>query len=186
MIPGLAIRTATLADAGMLAVLAAETFYETYGSATASVHMDAYVQKHFTAESFEAELRNPDAEVFVACGEGEALGYLSMHFQNPLNYSGHGKWMEVARLYVRRAYHGKKLGAALLSRCIETARENKFDHLWLAVWEKNEAAISFYRKFGFTILGTTTFDLGGEIQQDYLMQKSLMVHATEKRIKKLQ
>ncbi len=47
------------------------------------------------------------------------------------------------------------------------------DVLWLGVWEHNQRAIAFYHRWGFAIVGTHTFQLGADLQTDFLMQRSL-------------
>ncbi|NUO82171.1 hypothetical protein HUU05_19035 [candidate division KSB1 bacterium] len=43
--------------------------------------------------------------------------------------------------------------------------------MWLGVWERNAAAIAFYRKAGFVEVGTQTFQLGEDRQRDFLMAR---------------
>ena len=45
------------------------------------------------------------------------------------------------------------------------------DVLWLAVWERNERAIGFYRRFGFETCGALEFRLGHDVQSDLLMAR---------------
>jgi diamine N-acetyltransferase len=41
--------------------------------------------------------------------------------------------------------------------------------LWLGVWEQNSRGIAFYRKCGFADVGTQTFVLGSDPQDDRVM-----------------
>jgi ribosomal protein S18 acetylase RimI-like enzyme len=43
--------------------------------------------------------------------------------------------------------------------------------VWLGVWEKNEAAIAFYKKMGFEEAGRHSFRMGDELQTDLVMKK---------------
>jgi ribosomal protein S18 acetylase RimI-like enzyme len=45
--------------------------------------------------------------------------------------------------------------------------------LWLGVWEHNEAALAFYSAQGFYKIGEHPFDMAGDIQTDWLLQKEL-------------
>jgi len=49
----------------------------------------------------------------------------------------------------------------------------KKEIVWLGVWEKNNRAISFYKKWGFEKFGEHSFTLGDDIQNDWLMKKEL-------------
>lgn len=58
-------------------------------------------------------------------------------------------------------------------KCLEFAEENQHDTLWLGVWESNDLAISFYRKFGFEKCGEHVFMFGNDPQTDWLMQRNV-------------
>jgi ribosomal protein S18 acetylase RimI-like enzyme len=45
--------------------------------------------------------------------------------------------------------------------------------LWLGVWERNPRAIAFYRKCGFTEVGTQTFVLGTDHQRDLVLERPI-------------
>jgi hypothetical protein len=47
------------------------------------------------------------------------------------------------------------------------------DSLWLGVWEKNEGAIRFYERNGFSVTGSHPFRMGDEIQTDLIMKLPL-------------
>jgi len=65
---------------------------------------------------------------------------------------------------------GKTLMDFALARAVELGRS----WAWLGVWEKNTAAIGFYRRMGFREAGTHTFHMGGEIQTDYIMRRDII------------
>jgi ribosomal protein S18 acetylase RimI-like enzyme len=68
---------------------------------------------------------------------------------------------------------GKGVGAPLMRACLEEAARRGYDAIWLGVWERNERAQEFYRKWGFEEAGTQAFQLGAEMQTDLLMQKTV-------------
>jgi len=47
------------------------------------------------------------------------------------------------------------------------------DVMWLGVWEQNERAIAFYRRWGFLEFGHHAFMLGNDLQNDLLMARSV-------------
>ncbi len=53
------------------------------------------------------------------------------------------------------------------------ARGRKMDYIWLGVWEKNTSAIRFYERKGFVKFGEHPFNMGDELQIDYLMKLTL-------------
>ncbi|MGZ3867413.1 MAG: GNAT family N-acetyltransferase, partial [Bacteroidia bacterium] len=81
--------------------------------------------------------------------------------------------IEIERIYVQKKHHDKKAGYAIMQKCIEFAKEKKFEVIWLGVWEKNERALKFYEKVGFEKFGTHNFQLGDDAQNDYLVKMDL-------------
>lgn len=79
----------------------------------------------------------------------------------------------MARLYADKKYHGHGIGRELMKKCIELAREQNMESVWLDVWQKNIKAIEFYKKAGFLITDTWVFILGKDRQNDYIMEMSL-------------
>jgi ribosomal protein S18 acetylase RimI-like enzyme len=65
------------------------------------------------------------------------------------------------------------VGSELVKLAKDIAQKEHFQVLWLQVWQKNERAIRFYHKSGFVIYETTTFQLGKEMQADYLLRFDL-------------
>jgi ribosomal protein S18 acetylase RimI-like enzyme len=68
---------------------------------------------------------------------------------------------------------GKGIGAALMTECLMRARSSGCDAIWLGVWEKNQRAIHFYERWGFSIVGERGFKLGSDMQNDLIMSKRL-------------
>ena len=81
--------------------------------------------------------------------------------------------MEIVRLYARKAWIGKGVGARLMTTCINAAVQAGCDVIWLGVWERNLQAIAFYRRWGFGQVARQVFQLGDEAQQDWVMTKPL-------------
>jgi ribosomal protein S18 acetylase RimI-like enzyme len=81
--------------------------------------------------------------------------------------------MEIERIYVLKEYHGHKIGQLLFEKAISIAKSMEKKYVWLGVWEKNERAIAFYTKNGFTVVDHHLFKLGDDVQTDYLMKRML-------------
>ena len=62
-----------------------------------------------------------------------------------------------------------------MQRSIDICREKNKEVLWLGVWEKNQRAIDFYTRWGFEKFDETTFLLGDDLQNDWLMRKTIEV-----------
>jgi ribosomal protein S18 acetylase RimI-like enzyme len=57
--------------------------------------------------------------------------------------------------------------------CVDEARKAGHETIWLGVWERNERAQAFYRKWDFRPVGEHTFPLGADLQRDVLMERTL-------------
>jgi diamine N-acetyltransferase len=77
----------------------------------------------------------------------------------------------LVRIYLLHAWTGHRLGDVLMKACIEQAQTRGVDVLWLGVWERNERAIAFYKRWGFEPVGTHIFLLGQDRQTDTIMAR---------------
>jgi len=170
------IRPANVSDAGALSQLAASTFVETFGRENTVEDMARYVAEAFTTEQQAAEIADPGGVVLVAehfsdSGDAELLGYAHLVSGDvPASVRGTAP-IELKRLYVARAWHGRGVAQLLMHAAIEAARARGAQTLWLGVWERNPRAVAFYAKHGFVRVGEHTFVLGGDAQTDWLFAR---------------
>jgi ribosomal protein S18 acetylase RimI-like enzyme len=103
----------------------------------------------------------------------QVIGYLKLntgHSQTELKDS---RAVEIERIYVSKAFHGKNIGQLLYEKAIRSAREKKAEYVWLGVWEENTKAIGFYKKNGFVEFDKHIFRLGDDEQTDIMMRKKV-------------
>lgn len=81
--------------------------------------------------------------------------------------------LELERIYVRKQFKGRGLGRQLIEKTLILAEEKDCRFVWLGVWERNEAALEFYKKMGFAIFGNHSFRMGEELQNDFVLKKDL-------------
>jgi ribosomal protein S18 acetylase RimI-like enzyme len=84
---------------------------------------------------------------------------------------GEAPAIEIARLYASRRWIGAGVGAALMQRCLDDAAARGCGTVWLGVWERNARAIAFYERWGFTRVGSQSFQLGSDLQTDHVMAR---------------
>lgn len=168
------LRRATAADAKLLAELAARLFEDTFGPDNDPEDMRDYLAGAFSEERQRAELADDSRVIWIALDAlGRAIGYVAMRRDTRTNGVVAEQPAEVQRIYADRTWHGRGLGRALMTACVEQARAWGCDVLWLAVWERNPRAIAFYEKTGFRKVGRQTFVLGRDVQHDDVMALSL-------------
>jgi ribosomal protein S18 acetylase RimI-like enzyme len=167
------IRRGSIADAKLLADLGAETFAETFGEDNTAEDMAIYLADSFSVEKLTAELTDPLSIFLVAEVDGNASGYAKISSGGaPPGVVGE-KSIELVRIYVSQQWLGRGVGQALMQRCLDEAREMGFQTIWLGVWERNERAQAFYRKWNFREVGEHIFQLGSDQQRDLVMQREL-------------
>ena len=62
-----------------------------------------------------------------------------------------------------------------MTACLEEAGKRGCDVIWLDVWEENPRAIAFYRKWGFEKAGEQGFQLGDDLQTDWIMSRAVLI-----------
>jgi ribosomal protein S18 acetylase RimI-like enzyme len=171
--PSLNIRRASTEDAKLLAELGARTFSETFAEDNSPEDMAAYAAASFSLERLTAELTDPLSVFFIAEVDAAAAGYAKIHPGEVAEGVEGQKPVELVRLYVARAWLGRGVGPALMRRCIDEAREMGFRTIWLGVWERNDRAQAFYRKWDFYEVGEHIFQLGSDPQRDVVMERAV-------------
>ncbi len=163
----------TIKNVTELQLVASETFEETFSEQNTEANMKFYIERAFSLTKLEEELRNPHSQFYFICVNQEVAGYLKINLLDAQTEPMGAESLEVERIYVRKAYQQDGLGKALMIKAVEIAQQLKCKKVWLGVWEKNEHAIEFYERFGFTKQGTHIFLMGDEQQTDYMMVKPL-------------
>ncbi len=167
------ITQATLADLPRLQSIARETFQESFAAMNSEANIRAYMDEAFSAEKLAAELAEENSTFYLATMDDEVIGYLKINSGNAQTEPMGDSALEIERIYVRKAYHGRQVGQRLLDKAIEVAREMNIEQVWLGVWKENARAIRFYEKNGFTPFGTHVFLMGDDPQTDILMRRKV-------------
>jgi diamine N-acetyltransferase len=164
------IRIATIEDINQLCEIGKVTFVETYGEQNTPENLNNYLQEKFNKKQISDEIQTPKTIFLLVELENDPIGYAKMRFN--LEENADEKALEIERIYISKQYHGQKYGAMLMQKCIDVAIENKYESIWLGVWEHNPKAINFYQKWGFEVFGEHIFQLGDDAQTDFLMKKT--------------
>jgi GNAT superfamily N-acetyltransferase len=135
-----------------------------------------YVTKCFLPEVFLAELNDANSAFYIiATEQNEALGFLKLNINAPLQEKKAADCLELERIYLLDNATGKGVGTAALQFIENEARRLGKKHLWLKVMDSSEA-IRFYQKNGFEICDTYTLDyerIKVELRGMFYMKKAL-------------
>lgn len=165
------IRPATPADLDALASLAATAFRETYRPFDDAAEIEDYIAGHLHRDAFAAVLADPAAtlQVLPDRERGALAGYVVVRSTPaPACITGPAP-IELGRLYLAPGLIGRGLGSALMQAAFAEARRRGGRTMWLSLHERNARGRAFYRRCGFSEVGTTGFAFGGRIVIDPVM-----------------
>ena len=165
------VRYALPSDAELIADLSRQTFYETYASYNTKEDMDKFMNEQFTRQALMKEVETPGNIFLLAYSDNEVKGYVRMREGKTPPELDNLNTIEIARIYTCTNVIGKGIGSILMQKCIEVAKENGKQIIWLSVWPKNQRAVDFYIKWGFEKFAEQVFILGNDVQRDWLMKK---------------
>jgi len=167
------IKPAGRPEADLIADIARKTFMETYGEMNTPENMEVYLNSQFSDEKLLEELQHPRTRFFLAYLDGIPAAFTKVRDDRKAKKLEEIKAIEIQRIYVLQEYQGFSLGKAMLDMIKDLARKDGYQTIWLQVWQKNNKAIRFYQKAGFTVFETASFLLGSSSQQDFLMRYDL-------------
>ena len=167
------IRTGTVTDAQALRNLSRETFYKKWLSTNTEKDLLSYMNEFFSEEKIVEELNNSSITYLLAQSENNLIAYCKLNRNNAEGDLCFLRPIEVQRMYVMEEFNRTGIGKQLMDKAFEIAIADKFEVVWLGVWEKNIPAINFYKSFGFEFYGSHDFVLGEDVTTDLLMKKIL-------------
>lgn len=166
----LEIRQATKSDAALICKIGAQYFYDAYKDVKSDTNLQQYITNTFIVEKVEEEFDNRIAFFAIGYLNKVPVAYIKLRSDRTHPNLAHTSNLEMERIYVDRNYWRHKFGAAMMNYAIDYGRQNKFNCLWLGVWQENLRAIAFYKKAGFEIVGTKKFYVGSEENNDFVMR----------------
>lgn len=162
-------------DNQKLMTIGYRTFYDSFGPPINSEeNIQSYLQKKFNIEQITIELNHPESMFYFAIIGNQIVGYLKLNINSAQTESVIGNGLEIERIYVVKEQQGKKIGQYLFDKCIEVAKLQKKDFIWLGVWDQNLNAIKFYERNGFKTFDKHQFMLGTDQQTDLMMKLQLV------------
>jgi hypothetical protein len=160
-------------DVKELQQISKQTYFNAFSWGNSPENMRAYLESSLSEEKLLKELKKANSEFYFAEINHKTIGYLKINFGDAQTEFHDHNALELERIYVIKEFQGKKNGQKLLDKVLGIAKKNQLDYLWLGVWEKNERAIKFYERNGFSVIGSHPFRMGDEIQTDLIMKLPL-------------
>jgi diamine N-acetyltransferase len=168
------IRHAIPSDAKSLALLADQTFRETFASMNTVEDMNLHCHTSYNEEIQLAEITDARMATLV-CEDGDSLvAFAQLRWSEAPDCVPAKNPGEIQRIYVTKSWHGRGIAQKLMSMCLKEMGKRESDAVWLGVWERNPRAIAFYKKNGFTEVGSHIFPLGTDPQRDIIMVRPVV------------
>ncbi len=163
------VRHAIPTDAKNLAALAEETFRDTFGGMNTVENMNLHCKTSYTGGIQLGEIADPRMTTLVCEDGGNLIAFAQLRWSKAPGCVTAKNPGEIQRIYVAKSWHARGIAQDLMAMCLNEMIKRKSDVVWLGVWERNPRAIAFYKKFGFTEVGSHVFPLGTDPQRDIIM-----------------
>lgn len=174
----LTVTPAATDDAAELARVAAATFPLACPPSVQPADVASFIAEHLAERHFAAYLADPDRRVLTARDSRGLVGYAMLvrgvGSDPAVNAAVRPRpAVELSKMYVLADRHGTGAAAALMNAALKWAAEIGASCVWLGANRNNERAQRFYRKFGFSLAGDRTFQLGTGVECDVVMVRLL-------------
>jgi len=162
----------TAADFETIARLGEAIWREHYTRIISNAQIDYMLGERYTPEKLRVYLNAADRWLMLLRADGpngsRAIGYCSYALTDDPGE------MKLEQLYLLPELHGRGLGRLMLRHVEQQASARGRSILMLQTNKRNDIAIAFYRKAGFTVREEAVFDVGGGfVMDDYVMEKAL-------------
>ena len=160
------VQRLTAADVDAVSALARVVWLATYPALISRTQINAMLAGRYAPQRIREQLDDPRQAWWVA-KQGHALAGFA---HAALDESG----CKLDKLYVHPDQQRHGIGAALEKTVEDWARRQQAGRVWLQVNRGNTQAIAAYRKYGFRIVESRVFDIGGGfVMDDHVMEHTL-------------
>ena len=172
---GVILREAGLGDEHRLAAIGAATFLESYAGTLSGDDILAHCAVQHAANHYEDWLLGGAARIWLAeAAEGHApVGYVVMTPPVLPPLEPRPGDAEIRRIYVLHRFHKEKVGWSLMKTALDAARRTGKTRMLVGVYGKNDPAIAFYKRVGFTVVGERKFTVATTVYDDFVLALDL-------------
>ncbi|WP_372792710.1 GNAT family N-acetyltransferase [Lutibacter sp.] len=166
----LSFEKCTLKNLVKLVEISKSTFINAFEKDNNPEDFNNYINSALSKGAIKVELINPNSTFYFAYFKNELIGYFKLNEKEAQTEQYSQETIELERIYVLNQFQGQQLGKHILLEIINIAKAKQVSFLWLGVWEKNTAAIRFYKRYGFKKFDTHFYYIGTDKQTDWLMK----------------
>ncbi len=154
-------------DHESLRAMARQSFTETFGQLYDSGPFAAFLETAYgPLGGMARDLQDPAVRWLVGSAQGAPIGYAKLTpLRAPAPEALPGS-LELQQLYVLSPWQGTGVAAHLMEWALGAALADGSPEVYLTVFDHNERAKRFYRRYGFGEVGHCTFTLGDRVDDD--------------------
>ncbi|KAH7305490.1 protease synthase and sporulation negative regulatory protein PAI 1 [Stachybotrys elegans] len=170
------IRNAVPEDIPYIAGIGRRVFSTSFGHTVTPEQLEEYLQSAYSIEAVTRDMENTDKDWIVATDseDGTIMGFSLLTRGTSEPCLAHlESLIEFQRVYVDMRFQGRGIAMLLMAEMEAIAKKTGYKNIWLGVWEENRRAQRVYGKMGFKVVGDHMFDVGGDIQRDLVMLKTI-------------
>ena len=120
--------------------------------------LEWYLNKEFSTKRLTLDLADKNTEYFFIEHNLKAVGFIKIK-NNSITSLPFANSVEVEKIYVLPDFKGMGIWKLALNEIIKSTIAQGYKNLFLCVIDSNENAITFYKKLGFQLHGTTSLDI---------------------------
>jgi diamine N-acetyltransferase len=171
----IAVRAANAGDAQRFALLGRATFLETYAHLLPVADILAHADHQHAAHVYATWLADPKSQLWLAehLPGAAPVGYVVQTTPDLPTIELQATDIELRRIYLLHRFQGCGVGAQLLEAAKLGASALGAKRILLGVYSRNERALGFYARSGFTQIGTRQFQVGTNVYFDYILALNL-------------
>lgn len=126
-----------------------------------------YLYAHmYDRQKLDRQLRDHTQAYYIMNKDERDIGYAQLVYD--------ADNVKLEKLYLLPEVQGQGCGVYLLTVLVKMASEANMERIRLQVNRGNARAIRFYETFGFRIIASKDFDVGGgHVMDDYIMEMTL-------------
>jgi diamine N-acetyltransferase len=154
-------------DQKALRAMARESFSDTFAHHYEPGPFREFLDRTYGANgAMDRDLNDPTIQWLVAFYESEPVGYAKLtSLRAPVPSALPGA-VELQQIYVLSEWHGRGVAPHLMEWALATASADDAPEIYLTVFDHNERAKRFYRRYGFAEDARCTFTLGDRVDDD--------------------
>jgi GNAT superfamily N-acetyltransferase len=142
----ISLRTCTLDDTDILALIGAATFLESFAGILEGESILAHCARGHAAATYRELIAKPRTTAWLAEVKGAPIGYAILTAPDlPLNDLT-DQDLELKRIYLLSRFQGTGTGQRLMEIAISEARNRNARRLLLGVYKQNRKALAFYAR----------------------------------------